>query len=183
MEFPLDISSHPNKTRTVLGPTQPPTKWVPESILWEEVAGEWRVHWPPSSSEVMNKWSCTPTHPSVSVPSTLVCTVLLISDREKKNECKKHPAPTKFMEIYESKCCYEINRLVMNCLNIVQTCLVLMKVVFGSRQHNNLYVWHRIPIDCRAHLISRSYRNKPAEDRKWSLIYIVPSKTSWNSLV
>jgi len=48
--------------RPVLGPTQPPIQWVPESFTGVKATGTWS--YPPSSSaEVKNAWSNTSTFP------------------------------------------------------------------------------------------------------------------------
>jgi hypothetical protein len=52
-------------SRTTLGPTQPPTQWVPGTLsLGVKRPGREADHSPPTSSEVKNAWSYTST-PSI----------------------------------------------------------------------------------------------------------------------
>jgi hypothetical protein len=49
-------------SRTALGPTQPPTQWVPGSLsLWVKRPGREADNSPPFSAEVNNAWNYTST--------------------------------------------------------------------------------------------------------------------------
>jgi hypothetical protein len=51
-------------SRKVVGPTQPPTQWVPGALsLGVKRPGSEADHSPPSSAEVKNAWSYTSTPP------------------------------------------------------------------------------------------------------------------------
>jgi len=51
-------------SRPVLGPTQPPVKWVPDLSPGGKLRpGRTADHSPPSSAAVMEKYNCTSTHP------------------------------------------------------------------------------------------------------------------------
>jgi hypothetical protein len=58
----LGIFLFTTASRPALGPTQPPIQWVPGALsLGVKRLGREADHSPPSSAEVKNAWSCTPT--------------------------------------------------------------------------------------------------------------------------
>jgi hypothetical protein len=60
----LGIFLFTTASRTALGPTQPPIKWVPGALsLGVNRSGREADHSPPSSAEVKNAWSYTSTPP------------------------------------------------------------------------------------------------------------------------
>jgi hypothetical protein len=61
------------RTLITLGPTQPPIQWVPGAL---SLGVKWQVrkadHSPPSSAEVKNAWSYTPT-PQIRLHGVVLC--------------------------------------------------------------------------------------------------------------
>jgi hypothetical protein len=56
----------PTSSRPALGPTQPPSQWVPGAISSEEKRlGREADHSPLSGAEIKNAWSCSSTPPYV----------------------------------------------------------------------------------------------------------------------
>jgi hypothetical protein len=66
----LGIFLFTTASRTVLGPTQPPIKWVPRALSLRP--GREADHSPPSSDEVKNAWSYTATPQYAFMVSCLV---------------------------------------------------------------------------------------------------------------
>jgi hypothetical protein len=60
-------------SRTALGPTQPPIRWVPGALsLGLKRPPRETDHSPSSSAEIKNAWSCTSTPPIIFMPWCLV---------------------------------------------------------------------------------------------------------------
>jgi hypothetical protein len=59
-----DISLFAPAFKPILGSSQPPNQWLPGLSLGVERPGHEAGHSRPSSGEVENAWSCTPTSPT-----------------------------------------------------------------------------------------------------------------------